>query len=174
MQKMFKVILMCVVAFGATSAFASTINGSMALMGSMETDGMPLESAIEISLTTLTGAGTGIGDLSDVTFFSTGTGGTVSLAPFAPVINFINIEHWSFDLLSLNIIDQEVDLLTLKGTGLLHDTDGVFTSTNAVWELTTRTNNSYGITITAVPVPAAVWLFGSGLLGLVGYARRKA
>ena len=25
----------------------------------------------------------------------------------------------------------------------------------------------------AVPVPAAVWLFGSGLLGLVGVARRK-
>ncbi len=27
--------------------------------------------------------------------------------------------------------------------------------------------------IGAVPVPAAVWLFGSGLLGLVGVARRK-
>ena len=29
-------------------------------------------------------------------------------------------------------------------------------------------------TLTAVPVPAAVWLFGSGLIGLVGLARRKA
>lgn len=28
--------------------------------------------------------------------------------------------------------------------------------------------------VSAVPVPAAVWLFGSGLLGLVGVARRKA
>jgi hypothetical protein len=28
-------------------------------------------------------------------------------------------------------------------------------------------------TIAAVPVPAAVWLFGSGLLGLVGVARRR-
>lgn len=27
--------------------------------------------------------------------------------------------------------------------------------------------------ITAVPVPAAIWLFGSGLIGLVGVARRK-
>ena len=26
---------------------------------------------------------------------------------------------------------------------------------------------------TAVPVPAAVWLFGTGLLGLIGVARRK-
>ena len=28
--------------------------------------------------------------------------------------------------------------------------------------------------VATVPVPAAVWLFGSGLLGLVGVARRKA
>jgi peptidyl-prolyl cis-trans isomerase A (cyclophilin A) len=27
--------------------------------------------------------------------------------------------------------------------------------------------------VSAVPVPAAVWLFGSGLLGLVGVARKK-
>ena len=27
--------------------------------------------------------------------------------------------------------------------------------------------------VSSVPVPAAVWLFGSGLLGLVGLARRK-
>ena len=29
------------------------------------------------------------------------------------------------------------------------------------------------VDIQAVPVPAAVWLFGSGLIGLVGVARRK-
>jgi hypothetical protein len=27
--------------------------------------------------------------------------------------------------------------------------------------------------IGAVPIPAAVWLFGSGLIGLIGAARRK-
>ena len=27
--------------------------------------------------------------------------------------------------------------------------------------------------ISAVPVPAAVWLFGSGLIGLAGFDRRK-
>ena len=32
---------------------------------------------------------------------------------------------------------------------------------------------STDIVNTAVPVPAAVWLFGSGLLGLVGIARRR-
>lgn len=39
-------------------------------------------------------------------------------------------------------------------------------------------SNNAGLTsvasVSAVPVPAAVWLFGSGLLGLVGVARRKA
>lgn len=30
-----------------------------------------------------------------------------------------------------------------------------------------------GIVVNAVPVPAAIWLFGSGLIGLVGLARRK-
>lgn len=30
------------------------------------------------------------------------------------------------------------------------------------------------ITVSSVPIPSAVWLFGSGLLGLIGLARRKA
>jgi len=35
-------------------------------------------------------------------------------------------------------------------------------------------NISYAVwEVSAVPVPAAVWLFGSGLIGLVGLARRK-
>ena len=29
------------------------------------------------------------------------------------------------------------------------------------------------VTVGAVPVPSAVWLFGSGLIGLVGIARRR-
>ena len=32
---------------------------------------------------------------------------------------------------------------------------------------------NYNFITTPVPVPAAVWLFGSGLLGLIGVARRK-
>jgi len=33
---------------------------------------------------------------------------------------------------------------------------------------------STGLAVTSVPVPAAAWLFGSGLIGLVGMARKKA
>ena len=34
-------------------------------------------------------------------------------------------------------------------------------------------NSMYVTSVSAVPVPAAVWLFGSGFLGLIGVARRK-
>ena len=43
--------------------------------------------------------------------------------------------------------------------------------------VSTLTNGSITDTVTvnvnAVPIPAAAWLFGSGLLGLIGFARRK-
>ena len=44
-----------------------------------------------------------------------------------------------------------------------------------VGDVTSGVNIDSAITIegSVVPVPAAVWLFGSGLLGLVGIARRK-
>lgn len=37
----------------------------------------------------------------------------------------------------------------------------------------TQYSEVFNVTVSAVPVPAAVWLFGSGLLGLVGVARRR-
>lgn len=40
--------------------------------------------------------------------------------------------------------------------------------------LTSQIGLDLRLELTAVPVPAAAWLFGSGLLGLVGVARRKS
>ena len=82
--------------------------------------------------------------------------------------------------MSLNVFDPT--LITLKdgggtlyhwyyfegttGTGLAGSWDAsvIFGGSGAV-----STVNAYSV----VPVPAAVWLFGSGLIGLVGLARRK-
>jgi hypothetical protein len=47
---------------------------------------------------------------------------------------------------------------------------GPFMGYNANFDIKTLTVTSH---ISAVPVPAAAWLLGSGLLGLVGVARRK-
>ncbi len=46
---------------------------------------------------------------------------------------------------------------------------GIVTEMPNVWKLTSTGQLTYS----AVPVPAAVWLFGSGLLGLVSVARRR-
>lgn len=50
-----------------------------------------------------------------------------------------------------------------------------FTTTElGVWNLSSNGELSFSAGVSAVPVPAAVWLFGSGLLGLVGIARRRS
>jgi hypothetical protein len=52
-------------------------------------------------------------------------------------------------------------------------TAGPFTDVVAYFDIGSG-NSMYVTSVSAVPVPAAVWLFGSGLLGLMGMARRKA
>ena len=56
------------------------------------------------------------------------------------------------------------DLYTYMGTGLPY---------SDTWSHTEKFATSHISVYGVVPVPAAVWLFGSGLLGLVGMARRK-
>lgn len=51
--------------------------------------------------------------------------------------------------------------------------DGPFPGIQGMLDI--GSGNSLHVTsVSAVPVPAAVWLFGSGLLGLIAVARRKA
>jgi len=76
----------------------------------------------------------------------------------------------------------ELMLIDLTGGSYLFEGDVVYTSGSLKGSLDGgRIEGSFtGTVVTAelgpvvVPVPAAVWLFGSGLLGLVGIARRKA
>jgi hypothetical protein len=63
-------------------------------------------------------------------------------------------------------------LLVSDGIGADPMTSGAFGLHNANFDITWVHIDSFS-TPPAIPVPAAVWLFGSGLLGLVGIARRK-
>ena len=55
--------------------------------------------------------------------------------------------------------DRTIGELTFDDAGNLYTIDNV--------------DNRSIIKLSAVPIPAAVWLFGSGLIGLIGIARRK-
>jgi hypothetical protein len=79
---------------------------------------------------------------------------------FASVFSMLNV---TFDVnpAAVGITSADVGISFLGNFGA----DGV--------AVTAPTFNPATISIAAVPVPAAVWLFGSGLLGLVGVARRR-
>jgi len=74
----------------------------------------------------------------------------------------------SFDILTAYSLTGEFDNLTLAvlGNGLRWQLDYLFDEfgTTGIVRLTI---------VSAVPVPASVWLFGSGLIGLIGIAKRK-
>ncbi len=65
-----------------------------------------------------------------------------------------------------NTVDFNVDL---AGTGLLDGSELALR-----WEFTCANDVIEGaVGVPAVPLPAAIWLFGSGLIGLAGIARHK-
>ena len=58
--------------------------------------------------------------------------------------------------------------------GYTPTTDTVLYFDNTFGDLQGQTTQAnFGFQLTPVPVPAAAWLFGSGLLGLAGLARRN-
>ena len=62
----------------------------------------------------------------------------------------------------LNTADADARLFSVLNIGSYYDTTDIAGEVYADWQK-----------VSAVPIPAAAWLFGSGLLGLIGIARRK-
>ena len=77
----------------------------------------------------------------------------------------------------LNTDEQGADALRSVIEGWQEENEiGPFNTyaNNAALELTTSSVTVSAVpAVSAVPVPAAVWLFGSGLIGLIGVAKRK-
>ena len=60
----------------------------------------------------------------------------------------------------------------LNNTGVIGNT-ALLVNGTADWLLVEDAEQAYRINGTIVPIPAAIWLFGSGLIGLIGIARRQ-
>lgn len=172
MKNVIKAALVCA-SLASTSAYAASISGTLNIGGAFSVSGgTDLSNATDIAI------GTVFPTYWDgnIMIVGMGAGGSTSLDAFTPVADFISISGYDLDLDTLNVVQQDANVLNLSGTGTLSK-DG-FDDTAADWTLSAQSETSYSMSITAVPtavpVPAAVWLMGTGLLGLVGVARRKA
>jgi hypothetical protein len=80
------------------------------------------------------------------------------------------------DLLLTNInTNEQFHLDTVfSETFTLAAGDYIFTLSGfALSAIDPKTASDYDLTMSAVPLPAAAWLFGSALLGFVSYSRRR-
>ena len=100
-----------------------------------------------------------MGHMYYVTLANIAGGGLVNTGPFSNLET--NISHWS---------GTEFDSLDASNFGFDNGYQGWDGKDSAVLAWAVRDGDGLPA---VVPVPAAVWLFGSGLLGLVGMARRK-
>lgn len=99
-----------------------------------------------------------------------------------PIAGFTNsVESWMplLDWGSLLFPGPGVYTLTLQAA-TLHQASGLQQCGphSGCYDSSLKHNFDYAsndmlVTLNAIPIPAAVWLFGSGLLGLVGMAKRK-
>jgi hypothetical protein len=84
-----------------------------------------------------------------------------------------NLGEFSFAIQTLVVVSETADSLSLTGTGLLTSTLLGLDPTLANWSFSAISGPvNFSIATSAVPVPAAVWLFGTAVLGLVGLRRK--
>lgn len=161
----------------SVNAYSAMVDGELTVGGNYSIDTPSLADVTSLMLVDVFATG-GIGDVDGTFDIDTlpGTGGSMNLASFAPVTNFFTVAGWQLDTTSLYTFDKTSALLTLMGKGVLSGNG--FDATDVLWSFSSTSDSSYSMTVAStvatVPVPAAAWLFGSGLLGLVGIARRKA
>lgn len=84
---------------------------------------------------------------------------------------------WDFNLLDGDTATIMLMLSTTQPTSgfyLAHSDPGILPGTGINASDPTTIYFSSTLGISPIPVPAAIWLFGSGLVGLIGFSRRKA
>jgi hypothetical protein len=111
----------------------------------------------------------------DMTSFAssiTSTTSSLNLAFDTPIgMPIVTTPSGIFDFLTLEFLVVSPTVTTAIVTAATGGQGGWLDGVNSPLAVT---YNNAQVSLNAVPVPAAAWLFGSGLLGLVGVARRTA
>jgi hypothetical protein len=134
--------------------------GSYKLDAFFDTSGNFLEGSVEIKGKVETSAGKAKGTLMTATL------GRIGDLDFAYTSNLLGFN-------TSNIVCNDVINESLGGGGCTTNESVIIQLYEGGFDPTNKGYKSNGLAVTSVPVPAAVWLFGSGLLGLVGMARRR-
>ena len=131
-----------------------------------------ISAATTASLTKMAGLNTDVGTINSNSGGANSVEGT-NPATFGVwnILNTAGTAYWDgAGILNYNTLGTTANLYYMTGGG------GIASKTTNVLEATASLSSS-GLTLTGgtvtTPLPAAVWLFGSGLLGLAGVARRK-
>jgi len=140
-----------------------TVEGNVTLAGGSNIFGLSVGDTITANAifddSLISGTGTSLIDFSDpllgIDLIITTGSGTYANADEVLGGAWLWFYNGVFDGLDYSASDEEFDSFNLNFTGT--DLGGTWTTA----------------TLAPVPVPAALWLFGSGLIGLVGIVRRK-
>jgi len=182
MRNVIRILSASIVMLASMAANAALINGTMTTGGNysvIQSNVNDLTTVSDIKLMSVHTNGTAEASFSNISFLTPDSAGPfalTSLTSFSPVTNFFTYAGWQLDLNTLLVAsDSSAGFLHLSGTGVVSGNG--YVATNATWSFSANNATKYSMSVTAlatVPVPAAAWLFGSGLIGLVGVARRKA
>lgn len=194
-MKLLKKIAMLVTSLALLSPFAA--NSAIVTFPALDVQDFGSDTGLTVTATTLDidatvfqiildnlNLPTSVQDIPDVAFTLTATGFSSTFTPTGASFAFIDGEYTgSFTIGSL--LSGTFASLTISGpvsqpsiSAAVTYTGGSLQGnlTGGQLELATSGNGGgvAGKLGAVVPVPAAAWLFGSGLLGLVGIARRRA
>lgn len=155
----------------AAQLMSPAFNAAVMLQNSVEQGGLPSLTEGDNPLLSFYAKGFagGTGNVLFALRYLDGVGNILSNSGNVFFQGLINESTWSeitFDLGAVPMGASAAFIEFSQGMGPIDIPGGLLPGTILIDDL------NLGV-VSAVPVPAAVWLFGSGLLGLVGVARRK-